>query len=128
MSSGLFSIGSSALTAAYAALQTTGNKIANANTPGYSRQIVDFSAQVETSLSGNYIGEGVAVASIHRAYDELLTRQGESAQANSKDRTCASLRKTVSHDRRRSFGSSRPFSGTLARSRPASMTPGCSCG
>jgi len=81
MSSGLFSIGSSALTAAYAALQTTGNNIANANTPGYSRQIVDFSAQVETNLSGNYIGEGVAVASIHRAYDELLTRQVESAQA-----------------------------------------------
>src|SRR5258708_17371713 len=81
MSSGLFSIGSSALTAAYAALQTTGNHRGNGTRAGYSRKIVDFSAKVGTNLSGNYIGEGVAVASIHRAYDELLTRQVESAQA-----------------------------------------------
>jgi flagellar hook-associated protein 1 FlgK len=81
MSGGLFSIGSSALTAAYTALQTTGNNIANANTPGYSRQIVDFTAQVETGLSGSYIGEGVAVTSIQRAYDALLTRQVDTAQA-----------------------------------------------
>ncbi|HEX4584448.1 MAG TPA: flagellar hook-associated protein FlgK [Burkholderiaceae bacterium] len=81
MSDGLFSIGSSALNAAYTALQTTGNNIANANTPGYSRQIVDFTAQVATGLSGNYIGEGVAVASIQREYNELLTRQVDSSQA-----------------------------------------------
>ncbi len=80
--SGLFSIGTSGLTAAYTALQTTGNNIANANTPGYSRQIVDFEAQVGTGLSGNYIGQGVAVASVTRAYNELLTRQVDSAQAS----------------------------------------------
>jgi len=82
MSSGIFSIGTSGLTAAYTALQTTGNNIANANTPGYSRQIVDFAAQVGTGLSGNYIGEGVEVASVTRAYNELLTRQVDSAQAS----------------------------------------------
>ena len=81
MSTDLFSIGTSGLTAAYTALQTTGNNIANANTPGYSRQIVDFVAQVETGLSGSYIGQGVAVASVQRAYNELLTRQVDSAQA-----------------------------------------------
>ena len=81
MSSSIFSIGTSGLTAAYTALQTTGNNIANANTPGYSRQIVDFQAQVSTGLSGNYVGEGVQVASITRAYNELLTRQVDSAQA-----------------------------------------------
>jgi flagellar hook-associated protein 1 len=82
MSSSIFSIGTSGLTAAYTALQTTGNNIANANTPGYSRQIVDFQAQVSTGLSGNYVGEGVQVASITRAYNELLTRQVDSAQAS----------------------------------------------
>ncbi len=82
MSTGIFSIGTSGLTAAYTALQTTGNNIANANTPGYSRQIVDFAAQVSTGLSGNYVGQGVAVASITRAYNELLTRQVDSAQAS----------------------------------------------
>jgi len=83
MSGGLFSIGTSALTAAYTALETTGNNIANANTPGYSRQIVDFTAQVETGLSGNYIGQGVAVQSVTRAYNQLLTRQVDLAQAAS---------------------------------------------
>jgi flagellar hook-associated protein 1 len=82
MSTGIFSIGTSGLTAAYTALQTTGNNIANANTPGYSRQIVDFAAQVSTGLSGNYVGQGVAVAGITRAYNELLTRQVDSAQAS----------------------------------------------
>src|ERR1700756_5654682 len=83
MSGGLFSIGTSALTAAYTALETTGNNIANANTPGYSRQIVDFTAQVETGLSGNYIGQGVAVQSVTRAYNQLLTQQVDLAQAAS---------------------------------------------
>src|SRR2546422_10229867 len=82
MSTGIFSIGTSGLTAAYTALQTTGNNIANANTPGYSRQIVDLAAQVGTSLSGNYIGQGVAGVGIKRAYNELLTRQVDSAQAS----------------------------------------------
>ena len=36
--SGLIGVGQSALLAAYAQLQTTGHNIANANTPGYSRQ------------------------------------------------------------------------------------------
>jgi len=83
MSSGLFSIGTSALSAAYTALETTGNNIANANTPGYSREIVDLQAQVGTSLSGTYIGQGVDVAGITRAYDQLLTQQVDLAQAGS---------------------------------------------
>src|SRR6266853_1644268 len=98
MSSGLFSIGTSALTAAYTALQTTGNNIANANTPGYSRQIVNFTAQVETGLSGNYIGQGVEVDSIKRAYSDLLTQQVDLAQAaSSQSSTRATLLNQVSN-------------------------------
>jgi flagellar hook-associated protein 1 len=98
MSGGLFSIGTSALQAAYTALETTGNNIANANTPGYSRQIVDFTAQVETGLSGNYIGQGVAVQSVTRAYDQLLTQQVDLAQAASNQaNTHATLLNQVSN-------------------------------
>jgi flagellar hook-associated protein 1 len=98
MSDGLFSIGSSGLSAAYTALQTTGNNIANASTPGYSRQIVDFTAQVETGLSGNYIGQGVAVDSIKRAYSQLLTQQVNLAQsASSQSSTRSTLLNQVSN-------------------------------
>jgi len=98
MSSGLLSIGSSALTATYTALQTTGNNIANANTPGYSRQIVSFTPLVESGLAGNYVGEGVGVASIKRAYDELLTQQVNLAQsASSQSSTHANLLNQVNN-------------------------------
>src|SRR5882672_4431266 len=98
MSNGLFSIGSSALTAAYTALQTTGNNIANANTPGYSRQIVEFTAQVQTGLSGNYVGQGVAVNSIKRVYNELLNHQVDLAQAaSSQSNTRAALLNQVNN-------------------------------
>jgi flagellar hook-associated protein 1 FlgK len=98
MSNGLFSIGSSALTAAYTALQTTGNNIANANTPGYSRQIVEFTAQVQTGLSGNYVGQGVAVNSIKRVYNELLNHQVDLAQAaSSQSNTRATLLNQVNN-------------------------------
>jgi flagellar hook-associated protein 1 FlgK len=83
MSSGLLSIGSSALNAAYTALRTTGNNIANVNTPGYSRQVVDLSAQVETNIGGNYLGSGVAVDSVKRVYSDFLAQQTNLAQAMS---------------------------------------------
>ncbi len=92
MSSGLFAIGSSALTATYTALQTTGNNIANANTPGYSRQLVAFAPQVSSGVAGTYIGSGVTVANVTRAYNALLTQQVDSAQAGaSQTSTRASL-------------------------------------
>ena len=81
MSSGIFSIGTSALNAAYTALRTAGNNVANASTPGYSRQTVVLSAQVGAMIGGNYLGQGVAVADVRRAYDTFLNRAANSAQA-----------------------------------------------
>lgn len=83
MSDGLFSIGSSALTASYTALQTAGNNIANASTPGYSRQIVQLEPLAESGIAGLYIGEGVQVAAIQRQYSQLLTQQVDVAQSGS---------------------------------------------
>ena len=81
MSSGILSIANSALAAAYTALRTTGNNIANANTPGYTRQAVELVPQ-QGSFSGNtYLGQGVAVADVKRVYDAFLIQQTNQATA-----------------------------------------------
>jgi flagellar hook-associated protein 1 FlgK len=79
--SGIFSIANSALAAAYTALRTTGNNIANANTPGYTRQVVDLVPEQGSSTSGTYLGQGVAVAQVRRVYDAFLTQQANQATA-----------------------------------------------
>jgi flagellar hook-associated protein 1 FlgK len=81
MTTGLLSIGTTALDAAYAALQTTGNNIANANTPGYSREVVSFVPELSTSVGGMYLGSGVQVQSIARVYSDFLGQQTNVAQA-----------------------------------------------
>ncbi|HXY05511.1 MAG TPA: flagellar hook-associated protein FlgK [Burkholderiaceae bacterium] len=81
MANSLLSIGSSGLNAAFTALQTTGNNIANVNTPGYSREITSFSPQIQTDLGSIYIGTGVRVDAISRAYSSFLAQQTNLAQA-----------------------------------------------
>ena len=54
--SSLLNIGQRALMANYAALQVTGNNVANANTPGYSRQQVDLTQSPSMTLTGLSIG------------------------------------------------------------------------
>ena len=83
MSSGIFSIGTSALNAAYTALRTASNNIANVNTPGYSRQITVLRPEVGAYIGGSYVGQGVAVADVRRVYSEFLTQQAHQAQAQS---------------------------------------------
>lgn len=75
MSTALISIGARALFANYAALQTTGNNIANANTPGYSRQSVELATASSQFSGGGFFGKGVDVATVSRAHSELLTRE-----------------------------------------------------
>ena len=57
------------------ALEVTSHNIANANTPGYTRQIAEFSSRIGTGSSSGYIGGGVQVATIKRAYDALQVDQ-----------------------------------------------------
>ncbi len=64
--------GLSALFAARAGLATTGHNIANANTPGYSRQLVQFSARRPQIMAYGSIGRGVEVQSIRRVQDQYL--------------------------------------------------------
>lgn len=65
-----------ALNAAQLALQTAGNNVANANTPGYSRQRVELVSALPYGVTrGFQIGTGVDVAGINRLVDEGLERR-----------------------------------------------------
>lgn len=73
--SALFSIGTRAMTASYAALQTTGNNIANASTRGYSRQQVALETAGGQFLGNGFFGSGVNVTTVTRSHNEFLTRE-----------------------------------------------------
>jgi flagellar hook-associated protein 1 len=62
----------SALFAAQAGMATTGHNIANANTPGYSRQDVMFAARRPDILPYGAIGRGVEIEGVRRIQDEFL--------------------------------------------------------
>jgi len=72
---GLLGIGLSGILGSQAALNTTANNITNANTPGYSRQDVQFGAQTPQRTGAGSIGTGVNVENIRRLANEYLTQQ-----------------------------------------------------
>ena len=80
-STSLMSVGSSALSANSAALQTIGNNIANANTPGYSRQTVLLQSGGGQMMGNGFYGKGVQVATVQRAHDDYLTREATLTKA-----------------------------------------------
>jgi len=69
---GIINIGVSALNAFKRQMETTGHNIANVNTEGYSRQVVQLDARSPQIAAQGYIGSGVEVASIRRSYDNHL--------------------------------------------------------
>jgi len=73
--SSLLSIGQRALMANYAQLQVTGNNVANANTPGYSRQSVELATAFSQQTGSGFFGKGVDVTTVTRAHDAFLTRE-----------------------------------------------------
>lgn len=73
--SGLLGVGQSALLAAYAQLQTTGHNIANANTPGYSRQEAVLASAGGQYTGGGFLGFGVDVATVQRRHDEFVATE-----------------------------------------------------
>ena len=72
---GLIGIGQSALSAAYAQLQTTGHNIANVNTPGYVRQEAILETAGGMYTGAGFIGRGVNVADVARRYDQFIARE-----------------------------------------------------
>lgn len=65
-------IGNSALNAAQLAIQVTGNNLANAATPGYSRQIAFMEPNRPDGGGRFQVGMGVRVSGIRRQIDEAL--------------------------------------------------------
>ena len=59
---GIINSGISALNAFKRQLETTGHNIANVNTEGYSRQVVQFQTRAPQALPQGFIGAGVEVA------------------------------------------------------------------
>ncbi len=57
------------------ALQVTSHNISNANTPGYTRQVAEFSTRVGVSEGGTYLGGGTQISNVRRIYDALQAEQ-----------------------------------------------------
>ena len=75
----LLSTGISGLLSFRRGLDTTANNIANANTPGYSRQVAQFDELPGRMGTVGYIGNGVQVTTIRRVYDQFLSLQLQSS-------------------------------------------------
>lgn len=76
-----FSIGAEALKAQQLAIQTTGHNLANAATPGFSRQRADMTTAFPSFEGGLTLGQGVQVTGVQRVVDrffeaELLSLHG----------------------------------------------------
>ena len=68
-------VGMQALEATQGALEATSNNIANANTPGYTREVAQFSESPETEINGQVSGGGVSLDGLQSVRDELLNLQ-----------------------------------------------------
>ncbi len=75
----MLSTGVSGLLAFQRVLDTTSHNIANASTPGYHRQIASLASEGADPLGSGWVGRGVQVSTIQRAYDAALTAQARSA-------------------------------------------------
>lgn len=78
---GLLSIAARAMFANQAALQTVGQNIANANTPGYSRQSVVLTTAPGQFTGAGFFGRGVDVQTVERAHNDFLTREAIGTKA-----------------------------------------------
>lgn len=79
--SGLFGIARSALLTHQTALQTISHNIANAETPGYSRQEAVLTSNTPVRMPYGNVGTGVSVETIVRRRDILLDENFRSSNA-----------------------------------------------
>ena len=74
-SNNIFAASLSGLNAAMYELNTTQHNIANANTPGYTRQQVVLGTPDAQATGSGFVGQGVNVVTVKRLYDQFLTTQ-----------------------------------------------------
>lgn len=73
--SATLSLLSNALEVNQTALQVTSNNVANANTPGYSREVVNLSAQAAYTVGTTSVGSGVTIQNIQGIRDAVLDQR-----------------------------------------------------
>ena len=78
----LLSTSVSGLLAFQQALDVTSNNISNAATTGYSTETANLAEQPGQFTGAGYIGSGVAVQSVTRAYNSQLTQQVRTSQSS----------------------------------------------
>ncbi|MBU0622660.1 MAG: flagellar hook-associated protein FlgK [Gammaproteobacteria bacterium] len=83
MGSGIYNIGVSALRAAQAGMTVTSHNIANANTPGFTRQEIVQTAMLPQNTGNGFFGQGANVTNVIRRYDQFLSGQVLEAQTRS---------------------------------------------
>jgi flagellar hook-associated protein 1 FlgK len=79
------SIGVTGLSAAQIGLSTTSHNIANSSTPGYNRQLVVQGTNIPVLTGAGFLGQGTNVQTVKRVYDQFLSKQVLSAQANASE-------------------------------------------
>ena len=70
-------IGVQALEASQGALNATSNNIANSNTPGYTREVAQFSEGPQVQVNGQILGGGVTLTGLQSVRSQLLNHKRE---------------------------------------------------
>jgi flagellar hook-associated protein 1 FlgK len=81
MGSGIIGTGVSGLQAAQLALQTTEHNIANANTPGFTRQRTVQASNSALQTGAGFVGQGTRVTTVERVYSRFLAEQINRSQS-----------------------------------------------
>ena len=88
MGSGIYSLGTRAMFASQAMLDTTAHNISNVNTPGYSRQQVELATEGGMYTGAGFFGRGVRIATITRSTNEFLIKEANvNTAASASDQT-----------------------------------------
>ena len=80
--SDVFGISVSALQAFQAAINVTGNNIANANTPGYAKESIDLTSAAPQSSGAISIGNGVVISGVSRSFNQATADQLNASQSS----------------------------------------------
>src|SRR6202142_4197224 len=78
----MLSTGVTGLLAFQTALDTISNNISNVNTPGYSQQTANLAANAASPTAAGWVGNGVSVTSVSRAYSDFLDAQTRGATSS----------------------------------------------
>ncbi len=81
MGNNIYSAALSGMNAAQFGMATTQHNIANANTPGYTRQQMNVDSKAPVATGSGFVGQGVNVSNVQRLSDAYLTSQVRQEQA-----------------------------------------------